>query len=50
MFLKISQNSHASAGVSFFAKVADWTTSTLMKRDSSKFCEIPNYISFTENH
>ena len=55
MFLKISQNSHTSARVSFFDKVTDWTTENFLKRgsstgDSCEFCEILKSILFAENH
>ena len=53
MFLKVSQNTHASAGVSFFDKFTDWTIAALLERDSStgnscEFCDILQSITFKE--
>ena len=53
MFLKVSQNTHASVGVSFFDKFTDWTMAALLERDSStgnscEFCNILQSITFKE--
>ena len=55
IYFKILQNSQENtyAGVSFFNKIADWRTSTLLSRNSStgiscEFCEIFNKNTFTE--